>query len=81
MMASMSLLCIGRQTLARASSSLLKNQHLNSRSANLRLSLSAPYALNSKRCMTSSELKVSQDRLWKDIHYTCQWGTGQSYGS
>lgn len=25
-------------------------------------------------------LKVKQDRLMRDIHHTCQWGTGQSWG-
>ncbi|KAF2463491.1 amidase [Lindgomyces ingoldianus] len=27
-----------------------------------------------------SSLKVNQSRLMEDIHYTCQWGTGQKWG-
>jgi hypothetical protein len=26
------------------------------------------------------DLKVNQGRLMEDIHYTCQWGTGESWG-
>ena len=25
-------------------------------------------------------LKINPDRLWKDLHYTCQWGTGERWG-
>lgn len=25
-------------------------------------------------------LKVKEDRLMKDIHYTCQWGPGEAWG-
>ncbi|ORY11610.1 hypothetical protein BCR34DRAFT_483829 [Clohesyomyces aquaticus] len=28
-----------------------------------------------------SSLKVNQTRLMEDIHYTCQWGTGEKWGS
>jgi hypothetical protein len=26
------------------------------------------------------DLKVNQKRLMEDIHYTCQWGTGERWG-
>ena len=29
---------------------------------------------------TSSTPKVDQDRLWGDIHHTCQWGRGSRWG-
>jgi hypothetical protein len=25
-------------------------------------------------------LKINQDRLMSNIHYTCQWGTGERWG-
>jgi len=27
-----------------------------------------------------STLTVSRDRLWSDIHHTCQWGQGERWG-
>ena len=27
-----------------------------------------------------SDLKVNQDRLWRDIHHNCQWGQGERWG-
>lgn len=26
------------------------------------------------------DLRVDQNRLMEDIHYTCQWGTGERWG-
>ena len=27
-----------------------------------------------------SALKINKDRLWADIHHTCQWGQGERWG-
>lgn len=32
------------------------------------------------RHVSYSSLRVNQDRLMRDIHYTCQWGTGERWG-
>jgi len=29
---------------------------------------------------TLASLKVDKDRLMKDLHHTCQWGTGERWG-
>ena len=29
---------------------------------------------------TMPGLKINPDRLWEDLHYTCQWGTGERWG-
>ncbi|KAF2745853.1 amidase [Sporormia fimetaria CBS 119925] len=43
---------------------------------------SATWQLHSKEMDEDmlSSLKVNQSRLMEDIHYTCQWGTGQRWG-
>ena len=38
------------------------------------------YALANPSSSPLSDLKVNQDRLWNDIHHTCQWGKGERWG-
>lgn len=26
------------------------------------------------------DVKIDRDRLWKDLHHTCEWGKGERWG-